>query len=136
MPAFMLRRSGTGPLQFEGELLAFASGHDLWPKNKPRPPNRYHNIGLYRTHKGRYVVAVEFRCDTKFDDPYDAVEVLDSPQDVVEYLEDFDPLEGVRGWTLERHAEQDKRLREALTNNFERLVSLLLAGREEFAERV
>lgn len=136
MPAFMLPRSGTGPLQFEGERIAFASGHDLWPKDKPRPPNRYHNIGLYRTQNGRYVVAVEFRCDTMFDDPYDEVAVLESAKEVVEYLEDFDPCEGVRGWTLERHAEQDKRLRDALTNNFERLVSQVLNGRTEFAERV
>ena len=136
MPEFLLPRSGTGPLHFEGDRLAFASGRDLWPKDKPRPPNRYHNIGLYRTQKGRYIVAVEFRCNTKFDDPYDEVEVFDSPVKVVEYLENFDPLEGVRGWTLERHAEQDHRLREALTNNFERLVSQVLAGRTEFADRV
>ena len=136
MSKFTVPRSGTSPLAFDGEQIALVSGKDLWPKDKPRPPNRYHNIGLYRTEKGRYVVTVEFRCDTKFDDPYDEAEVFDSPAEVVAYLEHFNPLEGVRGWTLERHSEQDKRLREALTNNFETLVSQALASGDEFAERI
>ncbi len=91
---------------------------------------------MFLTNSKRYVVAIHFVCETKHDDPYDEADVFDSPAEVIDYLEQFNPLEGVRGWTLERHREQDRRLRTGLTNNFERLVSQLLASRSEFAERL
>lgn len=131
-----LARSGRAPLKFRGEQIAQARGDALWQGSPKLKPNRYHTITLYRTESRKYVVQIQFHCNTKYDDPYDEVEVFEQPQQVVEYLEDFDPVDGIRGWTLERHQEQDRRLRAALTGNFETLVSQVLAGHDEFAEKV
>ncbi len=130
---FLLPRSGSAPLAFTGEQLAYVSGKDIAADKRA---TRYHEIGLYRAASGRYVVAIHFVCQTKYDDPYDEAEAFDTPREVVQYLEEFEPLEGVRGWTQEKHAEQQERLKRALTNNFERLVSELLSSQAEFAERV
>lgn len=136
MTLIELARSGRAPLKFQGAQLAQARGQDLWKGSEKLRPNRFHTITLYRSESGKYVVQIQFRCNIKYDEPYDEVEVFEKPQDVVEYLSDFDPTEGIRGWTLERHQEQDRRLRTALTNNFETLVSQVLAGQDEFAEKV
>lgn len=136
MTTFELARSGRGPLKFQGEQLAQASGGDLWKGSEKLKPNRFHILTLYQTASGKYVVQIQFRCNIRYDEPYDEVEVFDTPAEVVAYLQDFDPTEGVRGWTLSRHEEQDRRLRTALSNNFETLVSQVLAGRDEFAEKV
>lgn len=132
-PEFFIPRSGSSPLSFNGKRLAFVSGKDI---TSDKRATRYHEIGIYQATSGRYVVAIHFVCDTKYDDPYDEAEAFDTPAEVLLYLEEFDPLEGVRGWTQERHADQDRRLRDALTNNFERLVSKVLGGLNEFAEKV
>lgn len=136
MPEFTVPRSGTSHLVFNGERIAFADGRDQWPPTKSHPPNRYHTIALYRTESGRYVVHIAFRCNPEYDDPWDEAEVFDDPSEVVEYLNDFNPTEGIRGWPSEKHATQHQRLITALTNNFEILVSQVLAGQAEFAERV
>jgi hypothetical protein len=130
---FVVPRSGTSPLAFTGERLVRVTGLDL---QRDKQVSRWHEIELFLTNSKRYVVAVHFVCESKHDDPYDEAEVFDSPTGVIEYLERFDPVEGVRGWPLDRHREQDRRLRTALTNNFERLVSQLFASRVEFAERL
>ncbi|MBM3802962.1 MAG: hypothetical protein FJW26_11730 [Acidimicrobiia bacterium] len=130
---FFVPRSGTSPLDFTGERLVHVSGRDL---QRDKRLSRWHEIELFVTNSNRYVVAIHFACETKHDDPYDEAEAFDSPTDVIEYLEEFDPVEGVRGWTLDRHREQDRRLRTALTNSFQRLVSQLLAGRPEFAQKL
>lgn len=136
MTEFTVPRSGTSHLVFQGERLGLADGRDQWPQNKSHPPNRYHVIAIYKTDSGKYVVHISFRCNPEFDDPYDEAEVFKNPEDVVEYLNDFDPTDGIRGWPSEKHATQDARLRTALTNNFEILVSQVLAGQVEFAERI
>lgn len=134
MPHFTIPRSGSAPLAFEGHEIASVSGKKPGPGDKRI--TRWHDLSLYRAASGRYVVAIHFRCETRHDDPYDEAEVFEKPEDVIKYLEDFDPVEGVRGWTQQTHAEQDRRLREALTNNYERLVSELLADQPEFVEKV
>lgn len=136
MQTFSVPRSGNSPLLFEGEQLCHVRGIDLWPKDKANPPHRWHEITIYRTQSGRYVVAIRFHCNPKYDDPYEEAEVCDTPQDVIEYLTTFDPVDGIRGWTLEKHREQDRRLRAALVANFETLVSQALSSRPEFAVRV
>jgi hypothetical protein len=128
---FVVPRSGSSPLTFTGTRLARVSGRDL---QRDKHVSRWHEIELFLTNSKRYVVAVHFVCETKYDDPYDKADVFDSPAGVIDYLERFDPVERVRGWPLERHREQDRRLREALTHSFDRLVSELLKDQPAFAE--
>ena len=133
MPDFLIPRFADAPLAFTGERLATVSGQFTRPGKQNK---RWHEIHVYRTDSGKYVVSILFRCDTSHDDPYDEAEVFGTPGDVVEYLQTFDPVDRVRGWPVETHAEQDRRLREALTANFDRLVAQLIGSRAEFAERV
>lgn len=130
---FIVPRYSAASLAFTGELLATVSAKSTRPNKTNK---RYHEIDLYLTDSGKYVVAIRFRCETRHDDPYDEAEVCESPAEVVEYLTEFDMLANVRGWPLAAHRQEDQRLREALTNNFDRLVSQLLSSRAEFAERV
>lgn len=132
MAKHSVTRSGSAPLTFEGDLISQASGRAYTDKRI----TRWHEIDLYRTRTGRYIVSIRFRCETRHDDPYDEAEVFDTAEQVVEFLEEYNPIERVRGWTLEKHAENDRRLRKALVNNFERIVSDVLADQPAFAESV
>ena len=133
MPDFLVPRFSDAPLAFSGTRLAEVSGKETRPDKTNK---RWHEISLFRTDSGRFVVAIRFRCETTFDDPYDDAEALDSPADVVQFLNEFDPCEHIRGWPRPSHAQQDDRLRAALTANFDRLVAQLIGSRAEFAERV
>lgn len=133
MRDFIVPRHAAAPLAFSGELLASVSGQQTRPDKTNK---RWHEIDLYKTATGKYVVAIRFRCATKYDDPFDDAEVLTSTDEVTDFLNGYDPVEHVRGWPLERHEQEDQRLREALTHHFDRLVSQLLSSRAEFAERV
>ena len=133
MPEYLVPRFSDAPLAFSGELLATVSGQNTRPEKTNK---RWHEIDLFRTDSGKFVVAVRFRCETSFDDPYDDAEALDSSEVVVRFLNEFDPCEHIRGWPRPSHAQQDDRLRDALTNSFDRLVAQLIGSRAEFAERV
>jgi len=85
---FSLPRSGSAPLVIKGELLAEGNGQNPTDKRV----KRWHELSLFRASAGQYVVAIHFRCETRHDDPYDEAEVFDNPQDVVSYLEEFDPV--------------------------------------------
>lgn len=133
MPSFTVPRYSDAPLAFEGELIGSVSGEHTRPD---KANNRWHEIDLYHTQSGKYVVAIRFRCSTRHDDPYDEAEVCQTPAAVVRFLNEFDPVEKVRGWPLEKHVNEDARLRHWLMVGFEQLASQLISNRAEFAERV
>jgi hypothetical protein len=127
----ILPRSGSSPLSFFGHLLAKAG----------EPPTdkyivRWHELELYLTNSGRYVVAIHFRTTSRHEKPWNDAFPMDTVEEVVSLLEEYDPVEYVLGWPVPRYADKDKRVRETLIAEFDVLVSALLAGLEEFAEKV
>ena len=134
MPEYTVPRFDEAPLAFEGELLASVSGQHTRPG---KTNNRWHEIDLFKTQSGKYVVAIRFCCATQHDDPYEDAEVFTTPQESLAFLHDYDPVENVRGWPLAKNADNDRRLREALVGNFERLVAQIVATCPTlFAERI
>ena len=134
MPMIILPRSGRAPVQFNGELLAQASSRQSLHSEKQH--KRWHEITVYQTDSGKYVVHVAFRCDNRYDAPHDDIEVCATPADVVSYLSTYHPTAYIRGWPLPQHKEHDARLRQGLTDNFEAIVADVLCLYDVFAERV
>jgi hypothetical protein len=126
-----LQRSGSRPLTFVGTLLAKADG----PAEEKKIV-RWHQLKLYHAASGVYVVAIQFRTTSRHETTWDDAFVCDTSEDVIALLEDYDPVEYVLGWPVPRYADKDRRVRDVLVADFESLVSTLLAGLEEFAERV
>ena len=50
-------RSGNVPLSFDGELISECIGR----LRLNRSHNRYHDLAIYRTGEGRYIVAIQFK---------------------------------------------------------------------------
>ena len=133
MTRFTIARSGREPIQFDGELLAQVSGGD---KHAQKKHKRWHQIAIYSTESGKYVVHVAFRCDNRYDAPHDDVELCAGPADVIWHLRRHHPTAYIRGWPLPQHKTHDARLRNGLSDNFEALVAEVLSASEVFAERV
>lgn len=54
---YTLRRTGQAPLRFQGELLAEADGE----YESGRDFNRWHELTVYRTRGGKYVLRIAYR---------------------------------------------------------------------------
>ena len=133
MPSFNIPRTSQTAIAFEGELLAHVSGKDI-PSVQKNP--RWHEINLYRTASGKYVAHVAFKCDSRYDNERDDVQVCKSPDEIVTFLNSFNPTTNVRGWPHDKHKQQDDRLREKLTEAVKTLATQALAQTSEFSERI
>lgn len=133
---YRLDRTGRPPLAFEGEFLARADGEEYLDQRGRNP--RWHDISLYRTGAGRYVLHVRYFAEWKDEVGYDEALVLDGPGGVVAALRDLDPVAHVAGYPPgEQFQKKQARLLHDVKVRFDRCVSDLFAQLgPEFAERV
>lgn len=132
--SFTLPRINERPIFFEGQLLAKGSSQTV----KGRNSKQWHEVALYQTEGGKYVVYVAYRTNGYYEpDAYD-VWVLDAAAEVAPLLLDYDPTqyaagisEGVQGFE-----EKQQELDDALCGGYDAIVASLLASSSEFAERV
>lgn len=127
----VLPRSGLSAASFQGELLAEVVG----PPEAKRRKNviiRYHELQLYRTDQGKYVVAIGFRTELPQESNQDSVYVCDTQAEVEALLigdQGYDPcqfLEGFPPW--DKFKERQERLEMRVTEEFESRVGQLLAS--------
>lgn len=133
---YRLDRTGQPPLAFVGEFIAGAYGEDLLDERRKNP--RWHDLELYRTQGGRYVLHVRYRTEWKDEVGYDEVAVVEGPGDVVAVLKNWEPTACVAGYppgpTFERRQE---RLLAEVRARFDRCVSDLFGQLgPEFTERI
>lgn len=126
-------RTGQAPLTFRGECLASADGEVQGGKDR----NRWHEISVYRTPKGAYVVRVAYKTRWQGELDHDFAETTTDASAVATILRGYDPTEFVQGFP-EGAAYESKQARMLadLRLRYESLVSEALASDEAFAERV
>jgi hypothetical protein len=128
---YTLPRSGRAPLRFQGELLAESEGY----RYTGREQTRWHNIAIYRTAGGKYVVSIQYRTRYQGETDHDAAEVIAQPSGVEATLREYDPIAIVRGFPANDHyADRQARLQTDIRQRYEAQVSDVLADRPEFAE--
>ena len=115
MEEVLLSRTGKVPLKFMGELVAYANGLELkgdWDK-------RWHEIAIYRTQKGRWVVSINYRANEKYrkEPPYDRVEVFDDPDALAQFLEDYNSTLNMLGYPPKPQYEEYQRQEFIKTKN-------------------
>lgn len=129
---YTLRRTGQRPLAFQGELLAQASGK--WQLH--REHNRWHEIQVYETAGGKYIVAIAYRTIWEGEADHSYAEVCDEPTKVADVLREYDPIKFVVGYPAgSAYAERQARLIQDIQLRYDTLVSEVLSD-ERFAERI
>lgn len=136
LQSYRLDRTGKPPLAFEGEFIAGAYGEEMLDEKRRNP--RWHDLELYRTRSGRYVLSVRYASTWKEEVGFDEVVVVDSPEDVKGELARWDPLAPVAGYPPgEQFAAKQERLLADVRARFDRTVSELFSQLgPEFAERI
>ena len=127
-----LTRTGHAQLTFQGDLLAKSDGH--WFASVEQ--NRWHNIAIYQTEGGTFVVHVEYNTCWQGEAGASMVDTCAAPAGVEDILLSVDPTALVQGFpTGEAYAEKQDRLMTGLRQRYAMQVSEVLAG-ELFAETV
>jgi hypothetical protein len=94
METITLQRTGDRPLQFSGEELAGASSH----RHDGACNTRWHELTLYRTEAGQYVLHVGYRTRWQGEHDHDAVFTHATPEGVVEEIRSTLPTEHLVGF--------------------------------------
>ena len=91
-----ISRTGQTPLTFKGEKIPCVYGHWHYGIHW----SQYHNLAVYRTEDGLYVVSIQYR--TPLDDhrrgqrPHDYAVMVSDTKSVTEELQRYDPLAYLR----------------------------------------
>lgn len=133
---YRLDRTGRLPLSFKGEHLAGISGEEFLDPRRKNP--RWHDIDLYRTVGGSYVLHVQHRTEWKDEVGHSEAIVLSGPGDVAGALQGWDPTAAVQGYPPRPDFEEkQRRILAEVRARFERCVSELFAQLgPEFSERI
>lgn len=120
---FTLPRTGNRQLQFEGEELASADSSVRGGNDS----TRHHELALYRTIGGKYVIAIGYRTRWQGEHNHDAAIVCDSPEEATETLRSTLPTEHLMGFPPGDHyAEKRARVERDLCLRFEKAASTVL----------
>lgn len=133
MTTYKLSRTGQAPLVFEGEELARVDGK--WSAG--REQNRYHNLAVYRTAGGNYILQVEYITQWQGEQRHDHVIVLGQDlSELANALREYDPCTRVQGYPPgPQYAEKQDRLLTSMRSRYDEQVSALL-DKIEGAEEV
>ena len=130
---YTLPRSGKPPLRFQGEVLAESDGQ----RQAGRDWTRWHELTVYRTTVGKYVVHVAYRTRYQGELEHDLATVADDPAAVGKILTDYDPASVVRGFPPhESYADRQAKLLAEVRARYAAQVSDLLQASPEFAENI
>lgn len=128
---YTLSRSGRAPLTFTGELLAESDGERCAGKEQ----NRWHDLAVYRTTGGKYIVAIQYRTRWEGELSRDKVEISETAVAVACHLEEYNPTAAVRGFPAgDAYAERQARLLADIRQRYEAQVSEILGAMPEAAE--
>lgn len=120
-----LPRTGNRPLEFEGEPLAEASSHS----HDGATSARWHELAIYRTGGGKYVVAIGYRTRWQGEHNHDEVLVEDTAEGAAEIIRSTVPTTHLIGYPLgEQYAEKQARIERAICAAYEAAASEVLAA--------
>lgn len=130
---YTLTRTGQRPLEFRGRLLAEADG-DIGPSG----PSRWHELAVYQTEAGRYVVAITLLTRYQGEHDHHLVVYADDPEAIEAALREYDPCPPGIGYPPgPAYADRQARVTADLRRRYEVLVSDLFARLgPEFVETI
>lgn len=124
MEKFTIQRTGAVPLAFEGEQLTAHSGWMVAGKDQ----TRWHEVAVYRTTSGRYVVAIAFCTRWEGEEDWYTAAVCDTLDAVAEALEYHDPLAHLVGFPSHpTFADKQRALEDTLADRWASILSRTLA---------
>jgi hypothetical protein len=92
MLTYTLTRTGQTPLTFKGEKIACVYGHWHYGIHW----STYHNLAVYRTEEGQYVVSIQYRTSQgdhlRAQRPHDHAAMVGDTDALTEQLAGYDPL--------------------------------------------
>lgn len=118
-----LTRTGDAPLAFIGRILADVSGQRLGEGDVPR----WHDVAIYETAGGQYVVAIGYRTTLKGEMGRDTLAVIADRHELQDALKRYDPVAHVQGFPPSpQSAEKRARLVAMMRQQWESLIALAL----------
>lgn len=132
---YRLERSGLAPLAFRGQRIAASEGR--WANGQEQ--NRWHNLAVYRTVGGEYVVEIIYRTLWQGESGHATVTAIGSNPSAIEgAFREIDPCECVGGYPPgAQYEDRQRRLLESLRRRYAEQISEILAaipGTEEHLE--
>jgi hypothetical protein len=130
---YTLPRTGQAPLRFRGTLVAESDGE----RQLGREHIRWHELAVYRTAKGRYVVRIAYRTRYQGELDRDVAEVAADAAGVAAAMRSYDPGEWVRGYPDHpSYADRQESLLRNVRRRYEAQVTEILACLPGVAEEV
>lgn len=118
-----LTRTGDAPLAFIGRILADVSGQRLGEGDVPR----WHDVAIYETAGGQYVVAIGYRTTSKGEMGRDTLAVIADRNELRDALKRYDPVAQVQGVPPgPQGAEKRARLVAMMRQQWESLMAMAL----------
>ncbi len=118
-----LTRTGDAPLAFTGRMLADVSGKRLAEGDVPR----WHDLAIYETAAGQYVVAIGYRTTWKGEMGRDSLAVVADRNELRDALKRYDPVAHVQGFPPgSQFAEKQARLVAMMRQQWDNLITMAL----------
>lgn len=120
-------RTGDSPLAFQGEVIREVDGRN----NAGQEQNRWHDLAVYRTRSGKYVLAISYFSRWQGESDHHEAIVCDTAEAVRSELKAYSPCQHVIGYPAgEAYTEKQSRLLTDITRRYGALVSELLESAE------
>jgi hypothetical protein len=134
MEPITLTRTGQPPLDFTGELVAESNGRVV----ANREQNRWHDLRLYRTAGGQYVLDITYRTEWVGEVSHHWAEIVEPDTDyLTTLLAGIDPCEHLQGFPDHPDfAHRQAKLEAWLRRRFEAQVSELIAQVPDLHEHI
>lgn len=129
---FLLSRSGDRALSFRGRLLAQAGEQGAHGEGK----DRWHTISIYHTESNRFVAAIDYHATWEGEEEWAAAFVADSPGELIQSLQKYDPMECVFGYpdTPQFKSRNEQMKRVLLTRFDNALATVLTQARKKLGD--
>lgn len=122
MRTHILQRTGNTSLKFDGEVVA-ESRPEPQSGKKGKDPQRWHELTIYRTSGGKFVLAITYRAEWKGEQSHYSAEIIPDVPSVVAAIRKYDPIAHVRGFPPgEMYAERQQRLLAEIRQRFDAQV--------------
>ncbi|MHC1697765.1 MAG: hypothetical protein AB9919_06855 [Geobacteraceae bacterium] len=123
MPIITLPRTGDRPLQFQGQEIASSDTRMI----SGQQANRWHELSLYQTEVGKYVIAIGYRTQWQGELEHDSAIVCGDQASFAEELKQIDPLAHLVGFPPgPQYAEKQARIERDITARFAAAVTEVL----------
>lgn len=120
MERHTLERTGQAPFVFTGEQIAHVSGQYL----SGAEANRYHEIGLYQTSGGNWILHIQWHTHWQGEVGASYALKLANPVEIRDALDAFNPLQDLQGFPPTKHYEdKQQRLEDNVVRLWDQTVS-------------